>query len=69
MTNLLLETNQLKKTLKEVILEILYENKQEFSDLIMEILEDIALSKAMEEGEKTELVDRESIFNILEEKE
>lgn len=66
MTNLSLETNQLKETLKEVILELMSENKQEFSDLITEILEDIALSKAIKEGEETKLVDRESIFAILE---
>jgi hypothetical protein len=66
MTNISVETNQLKQTLKEVILEIITENKEEFSNLITEIIEDIALSKAIEEGENTELVDRQSIFTILE---
>jgi len=66
MTNISVETNQLKQTLKEAILEIITENKEEFYDLITEIIEDTVLSKAIEEGEKTELVERESIFAILE---
>ncbi|MBL1211240.1 hypothetical protein [Geminocystis sp. GBBB08] len=68
MTNILIETNQLKQTLKEVVLELITENQEEFSDLIIEIIENIALSKAIEEGEETELVDNESIFKILEQK-
>lgn len=67
-TNISIQINQLKQTLKEAILELITENKEEFSDLITEIVEDIALSKAIEEGEKTELVDKESIFAILEQK-
>lgn len=65
MSNLSLDQTQLKQTLKEAMLELFYENKEEFSALLTEIIEDIALSKAIEEGEKTELIDRESIFAIL----
>jgi len=65
MSNLSLDQIQLKQTLKEAMLELFYENKEEFSALLTEIIEDIALSKAIEEGEKTELIDRESIFAIL----
>ena len=65
MSNLSLEKNQLKITLKEAMLELFYENKEEFSALLTEIIEDIALSKAIEEGEKTSITDRESIFAIL----
>jgi hypothetical protein len=43
-----------------------YKNKKEvFTDLIIEAMEDIALAKAIEEGESTEIVSREAIFNIL----
>ncbi|MBD2391987.1 hypothetical protein H6G47_14285 [Aphanizomenon flos-aquae FACHB-1416] len=65
MSNLSLERNQLKQTLKELIIELFSENKEEFSALFTEIIEDIPLSKAIEEGEKTELTDRETIFAIL----
>jgi hypothetical protein len=46
-----LDQNQLK----QAILELFYENKEEFSALLTEIIEDIALAKAIEEGEKTEI--------------
>lgn len=65
MSNLSLEQNQLKQTLKQAILELFYENKEEFSALLTEIIEDIALAKAIEKGEATELTDKESIFAIL----
>lgn len=65
MSNLSLEQNQLKQTLKEAIIELFYENKDEFYALFTEIIEDIALSKAIEQGEETELTDRETIFAIL----
>lgn len=65
-TNITIEKNQLKQVIKEVILEVILENKQDFSTFMTDILEDIALCKAMEEGEETELVNRDSIFAILE---
>ena len=43
MSNLSLEHNQLKQTLKEAIIEIFSENKEEFSAILTEIIKDIAL--------------------------
>ena len=65
--NISLESDRLKQTIKQAILELFQENKEEFSTLLAEIIEDIALSKAIEEGEKTELVDKEAVFSILDE--
>ncbi|MTJ46530.1 hypothetical protein [Dolichospermum sp. UHCC 0259] len=62
MSNLSLEHNQFKQTLKEVIIELFSENKEEFSALFTKIIEDIALSKAVE---KRELTDRETIEDPL----
>ena len=62
MSNLSLEHNQLKQTLKEVIIEIFSENKEEFSAILTEIIKDIALSKAFEQRE---LTDRETIEDPL----
>ncbi|MGD1913345.1 MAG: hypothetical protein ACFB2X_21625 [Rivularia sp. (in: cyanobacteria)] len=47
------------------MLEAIQENKEVFSDLFAEVIEDIALAKAIKEGEDTETVSREAIFNIL----
>jgi DNA-binding CsgD family transcriptional regulator/predicted house-cleaning noncanonical NTP pyrophosphatase (MazG superfamily) len=61
-SNLSLEHNQLKQTLKKAIIEIFSENKEEFSAILTEIIKDIALSKAFEERE---LTDRETIEDTL----
>ena len=44
---------------------VLLENKELFSDLLFEAVEDIALIKAIKEGENSQAVDREEIFKIL----
>jgi hypothetical protein len=48
------------------IVELMYENSAEISDLIADILEDVAMEQAIVEGEATEIVSRESIFQLLE---
>lgn len=58
-----LNTDQLKELLKAAIVEIWQEQKEVFTDIIVEAMEDIALVKAIEEGEKTETVSRENIFS------
>jgi hypothetical protein len=63
-----LNTNQIKELLKLAIVEILQEQKEVFTDMIVEAMEDIALVKAIEEGENTEVVSREAIFDILSQK-
>ena len=60
-----LNSSQLKELIKAAIVEILQEQKEVFTDLIAEVMEDIALAKAIEEGESTEPVSRETIFKIL----
>ncbi len=65
MSETTLNTDQLKELLKTAIVEILQEQKEVFTDIIVEAMEDIALVKAIEEGEKTETVSREAIFKIL----
>ena len=67
MSETALDTNQLKDLLKTAIVEILQEQKEVFTEIIVEAMEDIALAKAIEEGEDTEPVSREAIFRILQE--
>lgn len=40
-----------------------------FSDLLTQIMEDIALERAIKEGENTEAVSREAIFKVLDSQE
>ncbi|NJM77645.1 MAG: hypothetical protein HC852_20025 [Acaryochloridaceae cyanobacterium RU_4_10] len=65
MSETTLNTSQLKDLIKTAIIEILQEQQEVFTDIIVEAMEDIALAKAIKEGESSETVDRESIFKIL----
>lgn len=56
MTELNLDEDKIKQIFKIALTEIIQEQKEVFSDLLAEIIEDIALEKAIKEGEDTELV-------------
>jgi hypothetical protein len=64
----MIESEQLKEIFKSAIVELLHENRSELSALLVEIIEDVAMEKAIAEGVNTELVSRESIFKLLEQK-
>ncbi|HBL11469.1 MAG TPA: hypothetical protein DD379_08695 [Cyanobacteria bacterium UBA11162] len=66
MTEMILKSDELKEVLKATIIELFQENREEFSKLLSEIIEDIAMERAIQEGEETESVSRETIFRILE---
>ena len=68
MSEITLNQEQLKEIFKTAIVELLSENREEVSDLLSEIIEDIAMERAIMEGEDTELVSRDSIFQLLEKK-
>ncbi|MBN3941596.1 MAG: type II toxin-antitoxin system Phd/YefM family antitoxin [Nostoc sp.] len=57
-----------KELLKTAIVEVLQEQKEVFYDLFAEIMEDVALERAIKEGENTETASREAIFKILDSK-
>lgn len=57
---------KLKEALKSAIVEILEERKDLVREVLEEALEDIALARAMEEGEQSELVTRDEVFKALE---
>ena len=58
----------LRKIFKSALLEALEEKKDLFNDLFREVAEDVALAKAIEEGEKTKKVSGSEIFAVLEKK-
>jgi dsDNA-binding SOS-regulon protein len=57
-----LDAEQLKSILKSAIVELIQENREEVFGFLAEITEDIAMERAIAEGETTELVSRDSIF-------
>ncbi|PZV08522.1 MAG: hypothetical protein DCF22_20110 [Leptolyngbya sp.] len=68
MADIALNPSQLKEILKSAIIELIRDNREEVSEFLAEIIEDIAMESAIAEGETTQLVDRESIFQLLEPK-
>ncbi|NJL38133.1 MAG: hypothetical protein HC840_11110 [Leptolyngbyaceae cyanobacterium RM2_2_4] len=65
MSEITVDMSQFKELVKTAIVEILQEQREAFTEIITEAMEDIALVKAIEEGESTETVDREVIFEAL----
>jgi len=59
------DETRLKALLKEALVEVLEQRREWFSALMAEALEDIALVQAIKEGETTEIVSRDEIFELL----
>jgi hypothetical protein len=66
MSEITLNPEQLKELLKSAIFELLRDNREEVSEFLTEIIEDVAMERAIVEGEATEIVSRKSIFQHLE---
>ena len=65
MTTALTDETRLKALLKEVLVEVLEQRRDWFSALLVDALEDVALMQAIKEGEPTEVVSRDEIFDLL----
>lgn len=61
----LIDENKIKNLFKQAIIEAIEEKKDVVHDLFMEAMEDIALVRAIEEGESSNKVSRDEIFDIL----
>ena len=55
----------IKELFKQAMIEVIQEQKDLFSGLFTNAIEDIALVNAIKEGEETEPVSREEVFQIL----
>ena len=62
-----IDENQTKLMLKEVLVELIEERRSEFSDIILEVIEDVSLANAIREGRRGDFVEEEEVFAILEE--
>lgn len=66
MTHTSLDEVQIKDLFKQAVLELFQERRDLLYDLFAEVIEDIALTRAIKEGESTEPVSRAEVFQILE---
>jgi hypothetical protein len=61
-----LDTELIKKTFKDALVEVLHEERDALREVLAEVLEDSALADAIREGQGSESVDRDAVFRILE---
>jgi hypothetical protein len=59
------ELAQLKRSVKEALIELLHEDPTFLREIVEEALEDVGLLRAMKEGRKTKLVPREKLAQLL----
>lgn len=62
-----LQAQDLKPLLKELLHDLLVQEKEMLTELIYEVMEDMALAKAIDEGNMTKNINREDIFSLLRE--
>ena len=60
------EEHRLKNLLKDAVTEVLEERRDLLRDALQESLEDLALVRAIQQGEKSRLVSRKQVFKQLE---
>lgn len=65
MTQVTLDETKLKELLKTALLELIQEEKELFSELLSDVIEEIGMINAIKEGENTEVVSQKEIFQIL----
>jgi len=59
---------QLREVIKAALVEVLQERQDLLYDAIERALEEIAFARAIEEGDRTELIERDEVFAILEDR-
>jgi hypothetical protein len=60
-----IDEDRLKELLKTAIVEVLEERRELVRDVFEEALEDVALVRAIEEGEQSPLISRDEVFKLL----
>lgn len=61
----LVDDNKLKYLMKQAIIEVIEEKKEAVHDILIEVMEDVAMIRAIREGEDSGNADRDEIFGIL----
>ncbi len=56
----------LKQLLKEALAETLDEKRELLHEVFSEVLEDLAFAEAIREGQQSEKVSRDEVFDVLE---
>ena len=62
----MLEAQDLRPLLKELLREMFTQERDLLAALIYEVMEDVAMARAIDEGKDSENVGRDEIFALLE---
>jgi hypothetical protein len=62
-----LDEIRIKTLFKEALVEVIEENQELVSSILIEAIEDIGLSRAIEERKQSKTVSRDEIFKVLSE--
>ena len=63
---LTIDDKKMRDIMKEVIIEMMKENKEGFRNLIVEAMEEVGLAKAIKEGRQNKFINEDKILNLLE---
>ena len=63
---IIIKEEEMKSMLEEIVFKLFQEKRELFRDIVEEVLEDMALCKAIEDGRKNEFVSQEKIMETLE---
>ena len=66
MSSITIDDKTLRTLLKEALIEVLQERPTLLGDVLADVVEDIGLSAAIEEGQRTTLVSKDEVFKALE---
>jgi hypothetical protein len=66
MSQIVADEEQIKALLKQALVEVLQERRDVLYDVLVEVIEDLALVQAIKEGEGTETVSRDEVLHVLE---
>jgi hypothetical protein len=62
---LTIDEQNMKRLLKEALLELFEERQELFYELVSEVIEDAGLIQAIKEGKDTKYASRDEVFAIL----
>ncbi|MBP7051893.1 MAG: hypothetical protein KBE65_12840 [Phycisphaerae bacterium] len=66
MSSITIDSSQLKTLLKQALIELLQEKDETLYGALAELVEEVGLVRAIQEGRDSETVDREKVFKALE---
>jgi hypothetical protein len=62
----MIDENELKKLLKTAVVEALQEHRALVKEIVEEAIEEIALTRAIDDGLETKPATRDEVFHVLE---